>query len=871
MEPAEPLPSAEPSGRPISFGPFELDAVQGELRKRGVRVKLQEQPFQILQILLEHPGKLVTRDDLRNRIWPADTFVDFDKGLYNAIKKLRESLGDEAGTPRYIETVPKRGYRFIAPLNGGSPIAGAANGGSPANASAGVAGDAPPPGPVLVTEQLVREARPISRRPLYSWKILGPVILIGVLIAGASWYLRFRRAAKLTEQDTIVLADFTNTTGDAIFDDTLKTALSISLRQSPFLNVLSDSRVAKTLRLMTRPADTKITPAVARELCLRAGGKAYIAGSISSLGSEYVLDLRAVNCESDDPLTENQMTTSSKEKVLDVLGKSASRLRGELGESLSTVQKYDVPLAAATTPSLEALQAFSLGKKAFNEKGPAAALPYHQRSIQLDPNFAMGYEAAGTDYFDLLDLGRAHEYLTKAFELRERTSEPEKLGIAASYYQNVTGELDKATESYQQSIENYPRVSAPYYNLGLVFEYQGQYAKAAEITQQGMRQTRDQAGQYLNLANYAISLQRFDEAHEMIHEAQARKEDDPMLRIALYALAFLRADPSAMAEQQRWFAGKPAEFYGIALASDTEAYAGHLARSRELTKHAVDSAIRADSKETGATWQAIAAQREAAYGDPQEARRTAAEALKLAPTSQGVETEAALAFALAGDTARAESLAQDLEKRFPLDTQVQSLWLPAIQAQLSLNNTTNNTQNNKKADSALNALQASTRIELGAIPFTANPSCLYHVYIRAEAYLAANQGPAAAAEFQKIIDHSGIVWNCWTGALAHLGLARANAIQANALLAASPQPGAASQSNALQSKPAQGQSPEADAAQVRALAAYKDFLTLWRDADPNLPILKEAKTEYTTLQKSQAGAASNPNSYPLLYPEYDRR
>jgi eukaryotic-like serine/threonine-protein kinase len=856
MEPAAPLPPAEPSGRPISFGPFELDAVQGELRKRGVKVKLQEQPFQILQILLEHPGKLVTRDDLRNRIWPADTFVDFDKGLYNAIKKLREALGDEAGTPRYIETVPKRGYRFIAPLNGVQTNGGAASGGSSANA--GALGDTTPaPGPILVTDELVRAARTASRRSLYSWSILGsrklgPAIVLIVLLAAGFWYARFRRASKLTEQDTIVLADFTNTTGDPIFDDTLKTALSISLRQSPFLNVLSDSRVAKTLRLMTRPPDTKITPAVARELCLRAGGKAYIAGSIGSLGSEYVLDLKAVNCESDDTLTENQMTTSSKETVLDALGRSASRLRGELGESLSTVQKYDVPLAEATTPSLEALQAFSLGKKAFNEKGPPAALPYHQHSIQLDPNFALGYAATGTDYFDLVDLGRAHEYLTKAFELREHASEPEKLAITASYYQNVTGELDKATQSYQQSIENYPRSGAAYYNLGLVFEYQGQYAKAAEITRQGMRQTRDQAGQYTNLANYAISLQSFDEAQRMIHEAQARKEDDFMLRSALYALAFLRADPSAMAEQQRWFAGKPEEFFGIALASDTEAYNGHLAKSRELTKRAVDSAIRADSKETGAIWQAIAAQREAAYGDPQEARRTAAEALKLAPTSQGVESEAALALAMVGDTARAESLAQDLGKRFPLDTQVQSLWLPAIQAQLSLNS--------KETDPALNALQASTRIELGSIPFIANPSCLYHVYIRGEAYLAAAQGPAAAAEFQKIIDHSGIVWNCWTGALAHLGLARANALQANAL-----------QVNGSQVKPSQGQTAEAAAARVRALAAYKDFLTLWKDADPNLPILKEARAEYAKLQQSQISASRTLNSYPLLYPEYDRR
>jgi len=813
------LPQALPSRRPLSFGPFELDAVQGELRKRGVRVKLQDQPFQILQVLVECPGNIVTREDLQKRIWPADTFVDFDKGLYNAIKKLREALGDEAGTPRYIETVPKRGYRFIAQINGDQQVSGGAQVNGDAQATPNT-NEEPQLGPVLVTDAKVAPAvKPAPQRPLYSRNVLLSAALLITLIAAASWYARSQLAGKLTEQDTIVLGDFSNTTGDPIFDDTLKTALSISLRQSPFLNVLSDGKVARTLQLMTLPASTKVTGGVARELCLRAGAKAYIAGSIDKLGNEYVLGLKAVNCQSGDTLTEKQMTTSSKEKVLGGLGQAASNLRSELGESLSTVQTFDVPLPGATTPSLEALRMFSLGRKAANEKGSSAALSYDQRAIALDPNFAMGYSAAGTDYFDLGDFARANEYLSKAFELREHTSEPEKLGIAASYYQNVTGELDKATQSYQESIENYPRAVAAYYNLGLVFEEQGQYARAAEITRQGMRAAHDQAGSYANLANYEIALQHFDQARQMIQEAQARKQDSSNARSVLYALAFIAADSPAMAQQQKWFAGRPEEFFGTALASDTEAYAGHLARARELTRRAVDSAIHADTKETAAIWQAIAAQREAAYGNPEEARRTAAAALKLAPASQGVESEAALAFALAGDATRAESLTQDLEKRFPLDTQIQSLWLPSIQAQLALNK--------KNPAPALNALQASTPIELGSIPFIANPSCLYPTYLRGQAYLAANQAVPAAAEFQKIIDHSGIIWNCWTGALAHLGLARANALQSTA-------------------SPAQ--TPNADAARVRARAAYKDFLTLWKDADPEIPILKQAKSEYAKLQ-----------------------
>jgi len=314
-------------------------------------------------------------------------------------------------------------------------------------------------------------------------------------------------------------------------------------------------------------------------------------------------------------------------------------------------------------------------------------------------------------------------------------------------------------------------------------------------------------------------LQHFDETRQIIHEAQARKLDDALLRLSLYALAFLRADSGAMAEQQQWFAGKPDyENWGLALASDTEAYGGHLAKARELTKQAVDSAVRAENKESAAIYLANAALQQAAYGNAAEARRSAAEALKLAPASPSAGAEAALAFAMAGDTARAESSAQDLGKRSPLDTQMQSLWLPAIQAQLALDK--------KNPASALTALQAaSSPIELGQIPFGNNISCLYQVYVRGEAYLAAGQGTQAAAEFQKILDHSGIVWNCWTGALARLGVARANG---------------------LQSRTSQG--ADADAARVRALAAYKDFLALWQDADPDIPILKEAKAEYAKLQ-----------------------
>ncbi len=663
-----------------------------------------------------------------------------------------------------------------------------------------------------------RVAKPWKKlRVVKLWKIAVPVLMFAALIA-AGFYYRLHQSKRLTDKDTIVLTDFSNSTGDTVFDDTLNTALGISLRQSPFLNVLSDRQVAKTMQLMTLPATTKLTPEIASELCLRAGSKVYIAGAIGSLGSKYVLELKAVNCQSGDTLAEEQVTAASREKVLDALGGVASKLRGGLGESLATVQRFDVPLEQATTSSLEALKAYSLGRKADGTKGSAAALPYDQRAIELDSNFAVAYEAVGGDYGNLGELGRASEYFTKAFQLREHASEREKLRITGIYYQNVTGELDKAAQTYQERIESYPREPLAYGNLGIVYSEQGQYQKAAEITKQGLRLAPDRVGSYDNLTNYAVALQRFDETRQIIGEAQARKMDDATFHNALYALAFLGSDSAAMAEQQQWYAGKPEfETYGLALASDTEAYAGHMGKARELTKRAVESAVRADSKENGAIWQAIAAQREAAYGNPAEARQMAGEALTLAPTSQGAESEAALAFAIAGDTARAESLAQDLAKRFPLDTQAQSIWLPAIQAQLALDK--------KNPALALKALEAAIPIELAQITFVNNISCLYHVYLRGDAYLAAGQGSAAAAEFQKILDHSGIIWNCWTGTLAHLGVARANA---------------------LESRTSQG--ADADAARVRALAAYKGFLTLWKDADPDVPVLREAKAEYAKLR-----------------------
>jgi eukaryotic-like serine/threonine-protein kinase len=676
---------------------------------------------------------------------------------------------------------------------------------APAEARAGVVGAQPGRGAA---------ASGRSSRAKFGWYLTTAIIV--VVLTAAGLHNRLHRTTSLTDKDTVVLADFANHTGDPVFDDTLKTALLVALRQSPFLDVLGDDTIASTLRLMERPANTALTSDVTREVCQRTNSRAYISGAIDSLGSEYVLQLKAVNCQSGGTLAQEQATASAKEKVLGALGEAASRLRAELGESLATVQKFDVPLADATTASLDALRAYSLGNKASHEGGPAIALPYHQQAIALDPNFAMGYFAVAVDYFTSGQQGRAREYIARAFQLRDHASERERLAIITAYYMGVTGELDKAAEAYREAMGSYPRE----YKLrseGDIDLLRGRYEEAREAFTESRGLEIDDVGSYADLANALIALQRLDEARQVIRQAQTRKLDSFVLHNARYGLAFLEADSSVMAEEQQWFTGKPEENIGVSLASDTEAYTGHLRRARELTRQAVDSAIHADSRETGGVWQEIAAQREAVFGNITEAKRAAAEGLKIAPDSYETQAEAALAYALAGDSERAEALARELNQRFPLNTQMQSLWLPAIRAQVALNR--------KRPDVALSSLEAGVPVEFGLIQFVANVSCLYPTYVRGDAYLAAEQGAAAAAEFQKILDHSGIVWNCWTGALAHLGVARANALQSKT-----------------------SQSADADAARVRALAAYKEFFALWKDADPDIPVMKQAKAEYAKLQ-----------------------
>ena len=643
------------------------------------------------------------------------------------------------------------------------------------------------------------------------WKVLVPAVVIiiaGIVAVGLS--LRSRSAAPaakatpLTEKDKVVLADFDNKTGDAVFDDALKQALAVELGQSPFLNILSDRRVEETLHLMGQKSNEHITRDVARELCVRTGSKAIILGTISNLGGQYVIGVDAVGCNSGDTLAKEQEEAAGKQEVLKALGKAAVSLRARLGESLASVQKFDVPVEATTT-SLEALKAFSMGITTFRAKGNAEAIAFYRRALELDPNFAVAYASLGLVYANLGQASLAAENIKKAYALRDRVSEREKYRIAALYYSYVTGELEQASQAYELWAKSYPQDSVPHNNLGFIYSQLGQYEKALTETQESQHLESNLIG-YTNLADIYLALNRTDEAKKTIEQARERKFEGDVLHATIYLLAFIGSDTAEMDRQVAWAAGKPGtEDQLLSSQSDTEAYHGQLGKARDFSRRAVDAAVRSDSKETAAMWQVNAALREAEFGNTATAKQDVAAALALAP-GRDVKLLSALTLARVGEAGRAKAMAGELEKSYPSQTILKVYWLPTIKATIELD------ANNSAP--ALVSLEAAAPYELGG-PSQFQIGTLYPAYIRGQAYLAAHNGTAAAAEFQKFLDHRGIVINFPLGALAHLGLARAYAMTGDT---------------------------------AKAKSAYQNFLTLWKDADPDIPILKEAKAEYAKLQ-----------------------
>jgi serine/threonine protein kinase/tetratricopeptide (TPR) repeat protein len=637
--------------------------------------------------------------------------------------------------------------------------------------------------------------------------IAGGVVLAALVLAVGVYFWHSHVSAKLTEKDTIVLADFANSTGDAVFDDTLKQALAVNLGQSPFLNIVSEDKVHHTLEMMGQQSAQHVSSDLAREICQRAGAKASIDGSISGLGTQYVISLGAVNCATGDALARRQAQAPSKERILEALSDAASRLRTDLGESLSSVQKYDVPLADATTTSLEALKTFSIGQRTGHEKGTSESIPFLKRAVELDPNFAMAYTSLSTSYYNLNQIDLSIAAIRKAFELRDRVTERERSHITTLYYDIATGELEKATEGYKQWLQIYPRDTTVHGNLANEFMVAGKYQDAVDA-ERGTLASDPNVVDYLNLAASYIALNRFDEAQGAVDDAFARKLDDPVMHENVYTLAFLRGDVAKFEHELSLSAGKPGwEDLILSLHSNTAAFHGRISDARSLSKRAADAAVRADLREPAALWLADAGLREAALGNREQARQFAAESGKIAPSSRDAQILVALALARSGDAARAQAIVEDLNRRFPVNTMVQAVWLPTIRAQVELSR--------GNAAKAVDLLQPATPYELGEGIGSLNFVCILPAYIRGEAYLAAKQGSAATAEFQKIVDHRGLVSNCWTGALAHLGLARSGALAGDT---------------------------------AKARTNYQDFLALWKDADPSLPILQQAKAEYAKLQ-----------------------
>jgi tetratricopeptide (TPR) repeat protein len=652
------------------------------------------------------------------------------------------------------------------------------------------------------------------------------VILVSAAIGGTFYFRSRQTMTRLTDKDTIVLSDFNNKTGDSVFDDTLKQGLSVQLEQSPFLDLLSEQRVNDTLKLMGRAAGDRLTPEVTREVCQRTGSTTMVTGSIAGLGSQYVIGLKAVNCNTGDVLAEAQVQSASKEAVLKALDAAAVSLRSKLGESLSSVQKYATPVEEATTPSLEALKAYSMGIKTGYAKEATAALPFFKRAVDLDPNFATAYAEMSEDYWALNEMGRSVENAHKAFELRERVSERERLRIEGNYYLNGTGELEKAAQTDELWQQTYPRDGFAYSGLGMTCFYLGNWEKALEEHRKAVRLLPNVEGFYTNLGVAYMALNRLEEAAAVFQQAQERKLEGEWLLPNRYILAFLKGDAVQMAQLVSAAMGKPGtEDAMLSTQADTEGWYGRLKNAHGLTGRAMDSAEQNDAKETAASYQAAAALREVESGNHEQARAEAKAALKLAPSRDVCET-AALALARAGDTAGAEKLAGELDKAFPLSTLAQKYWLPTIRAGVALER--------KDPNRAIESLKVASTVELS---MPGNLSiCLCPAYLRGEAYLMMHEGDRAAAEFQKLIDHPGLVVNFPWGALARLGLARAYALEAGVRAGLVP----------AQGRP-QGAPLQPDA-RVKARAAYQDFLTLWKDADPDIPILKQAKAEYAKLQ-----------------------
>jgi serine/threonine protein kinase/tetratricopeptide (TPR) repeat protein len=637
-------------------------------------------------------------------------------------------------------------------------------------------------------------ATPTSHKRWY----VAAATLIVVAVGVASLFYR-KPTRSLTEKDSILLTDFVNTTGDAVFDGTLKQALAVQLEQSPYLNVFPQGRVRNTLKFMGRSPDERITPDLARDICQREGIKAVLNGAISNIGTQYVVDVNAVNCLTGDTLAHEQIPVEKKEQVLGAVGKAASSLRGKLGESLASVKKFDAPVEEATTFSLEALKAFSLGEAERAKGDEFSALPFYKRAVDLDPNFAVAYARLGQVYANMGQEELGVENTKKAFERKDRASELEKLYITTHYYDIVTGERDKSIETYELWRRTYPRDSIPTNNLAVFYSLIGKHEESLERALETIRLAPDAALSYQVLGRAYVALNRLAEAKAIRQKQIDLKLDSTTDHRSLYNIAFIEGDAAEMQHQVQWAKGKPDEFVMLDGVAEAAFSAGQIQKGRDPYRQAIENAQAGKFKESAGSITARSAINEARAGNAAQARQQALAALSL-DRSRETLPFAVLALAMAGDLTQASAIADELTKRFPLDTTSVNLWVPMIRAQVELAR--------DSPAKVVELLQPTVPYELGW------DARMWPIYIRGQAYLKAKQGPEAAAEFQKILDHRAICVTSPLCPLSHLQLGRARAMAGD---------------------------------NGGARTAYQDFLAQWKDGDPDVPILKEAKAEYAKL------------------------
>ena len=768
------------------FGPFKVDPEKEVLSREGVPVPLTPKAFQILLVLLRRAPEAVTKDELMRAVWP-DTFVE-EANLSRNIFLLRKALGESPQDHRYVLTLPGRGYRLAEAVRT-----------SVAEAETGIA-----PAPHVVPSSTTRES---ARTGSWRWAAIAAALLL--VVSGAAYWSRLYGAPVLNARDTVVLADFANSTGDQVFDETLRQGLAVQLEQSPFLSLTSEERIHQALRSMGQAPDAALTSTVALGVCQRTSSTAVLEGSIARLGSDYVLGLRLRNCRTGDVLRESQAQARQKEDVLSALSAMSRDFRKQIGESGATLQKFDTPIADATTPSFEALKAYSTGLKILYSSGSAAALPFFQHAIEIDPKFAMAHAFLGRMYGDLGEFDESAASTAQAYALRDHTSEHERFLIASSYHLQVTGNLEKAAQGLQVWEQTYPRDPIPHGFLsGIIYPNFGRFREA--VTESRLAIDLDPTfGIGYAIRAYALaSLDRFDEAGDVLRAADARGIHIPDFAVERYDLAFLEEDEAALRTAAAAASVEPgADAWVTNHQAFVAAYHGRMRDAHRFNERAVALAEQVGEHERAAQSAAGEAVRDAFIGDL-SAARTSAETALARSRDRDVEYGAALALAISGDVPRASALLADLEKRFPEDTSARFNYCPSIRAAIALQ------RGNPAA--AIDALQVNVPYELGAPRSSQHAffGALYPVYLRGEAYLALKKGPEADVEFQKIIAHRGIVISDVIGALAHLQQARARALSND---------------------------------RAGARTAYQAFFDLWKDADPDLPILADARAELATV------------------------